>query len=330
MVLCKRLPLPIQFAWCAEAPVVAFRLMGKERVVLKAHQGAALAVAFAPGEGQLLSAGQDRAVRLWDPESLEKTGEYDGHSSAVHTLTFDASGRYLASGSANAVRIWEYPGGELKKELPGESMVAFGPTDHHLGTIASPSQTANKPVFGEAASGAQVTLWDARDLSVLRRFEQVDRRHQSLAFAPNGAVLFIGGSGPIHRVSLPEGTLEGIQLGHQIGVSHIVCSPKGSVLASTGTDGTLYFWTVVGGDQVHNISMDVPSGPGGFPLAFDPKGRTVAVGCGSQTRLYNAPGGFLRKTFVTEAEIHDVAISPDGRWVANACGDGDVRIFELS
>jgi WD40 repeat protein len=315
--------------------------MVKEVRVLEAHRGAALAVAFAPGEQHLLSAGEDKRIRLWDLRSFEKVGEFSGHSSAVHSLLFDASGERLASGSADAVRIWSFPlkGSrkptskaplkiQLEKELAGESRVALGPTDHHLATIAS-TKAAPGTAAGDPTTGARVTLWDARELMVLRHFDPVDRRHQALAFAPNGSVLFVGGAGPIYRVALPDGTSEGVQRGHQIGISHIVPSPNGAVLASSGADGTLYFWTVVGGDEVHYISMGV-SGTSGFPLAFFPNGRTIAVGCGREIRLYNAPDGVLRKSLPSPADVHAVAISPDGRWLANAAADGNVRLFELS
>jgi len=94
-------------------------------------------------------------------------------------------------------------------------------------------------------------------------------------------------------------------------------------------DGTLFFWTVVGGDEIHSIALEVPAGPGGFPLSFGPDGRLVAVGCGSRVRLYSAPEGSLRKELPLPAELHDVTVSPTGRWVANALADGSVHVFEL-
>ena len=312
--------------------------MAKEALVLEAHRGAALAVAFTSDEKELYTAGQDGVVRTWrlSASGAKKPArELSGHSGPVACLHFDPAGGRFATGSESEVLLWSLPGksgkggGECLAKLDGEARVAFGPGGHHLATLASPSAAPAPAAPGEPTPGARVTLWDAHELTCIRHVKPVDRRHTAIAFAPNGSLLFVGGTGPIHRIALPDGTSEGVQKGHQIAVSHIVPSPNEAVIASTGMDGTLYFWTVVGGDEVHSLSLGASPGPGGFPLSFGPDGRTIAVGCGSCTRLYSAPDGTPRRELALPADVRDVAVSPTGRWLANALGDGTVHLHEL-
>ena len=268
--------------------------MAKEALILQAHRGAALAVAFSPDEQVLFTGGTDKLLHVWDMGTLQKgdsgtpAATWKGHTAPVAVLAYDAAGGRLASGAAGEVRVWDPARGKLLHQLSGESRIAFGPAGHHLATLASASRVEEPRVPGGPAPGARITLYDARDFSILKHVDPVDRRHTALSFAPNGSLLFVGGSGAIHRISLPDGTSEGTQKGHQIAVSHIRPSPNEAVFASTGMDGTLYFWTVVGGDEIHSIALGVPAGPGGFPLSFGPDGRLVAVGCGSSVRSSSA------------------------------------------
>ncbi len=306
--------------------------MAKVALVLEAHRGPALAVAFSPDEKTLYTGGDDKLVCAFEVGASgkgERIAKLTGHTAPVATLAYDTAGERLASGSQDEVRLWDSRTNKLAHEFKGESLVAFGPAGHHLATIASLSIASKPAAPGDPVPGARVTLWDARELSVLRHIDPLDRRHTALCFAPNGSLLFVGGSGRIHRIALPDGTSEGVQSGHQIAVSHIRPSPNEAVFGSTGMDGTLFFWTVVGGDEVNSISLATSPGPGGFPLSFGPDGRKVAVGCGNSVRIYTAPDGVLQKEIPAHAEVHDVAVSPSGRWVANALANGSVHVHEI-
>ena len=299
--------------------------MAREVAVLKAHRGAAYAVAFARDGRHLVSAGADGDVCVFSipapsgaPDAKE-AARFKGHRRAVHGLSFDATGERLATcAPAEGVRIWSFPAGKGLRVLEDQADAAFAPCGHHLAMIAR--NTSDKPL----------TLWEADTLTVLRRFAPVDKRHLTLAFAPNGSILFIGGSGPIHRLALPDGTSEGVQRGHEIAVACLRASPNGAVLASSGVDGKLFFWTVVGGDEVHRAEIGAAGPPGSFQLAFAPDGRTLAVSCQGEVRLFGAPDGNLKKSIQVGVDgVFGVDISPDGRWLANAAEDGNVRLYEL-
>ena len=170
-------------------------------------------------------------------------------------------------------------------------------------------------------------LWDARTGTKRRTFPTLDKRLLALAFAPSNHFLFVGGTGPIYRVALPEGTVDGVQGGHQIGVACLRASPNPAIVASTGLDGTLRFWTVVGGQEVNCVPLGAQ---GVLQLAFAPDGRSVAVATtGAVLRLSAPDGELLARHEVSVDGVYGVAFSPDGRWLANAAADGRVRVWDL-
>lgn len=69
--------------------------------------GNILAVAFAPFDALLATAGYDGTVRLWDASNGQAIAVLSGHTEGVLALDWSADGRYLASASWDGtVRVW--------------------------------------------------------------------------------------------------------------------------------------------------------------------------------------------------------------------------------
>src|SRR5438552_3651464 len=63
------------------------------------------------------TAGEDGAVRLWDPPGGRLLATLRGHTSHVLGLTLSADGRLLVSGSQDAtIGLWEAPFAELESD----------------------------------------------------------------------------------------------------------------------------------------------------------------------------------------------------------------------
>jgi WD40 repeat protein len=282
-------------------------------LTLDAHEKQAHAVHFTRGGRQLVSAGQDGVVRLWSVPGFKPARAFAGHEKGVHSLSFSADEtRFASSSSDGSVRLWSFADGKCQHVLERQVQAALGPDGDHLATISR---------------AGRVVLWDGRTGAERRTFEPFDKRHLALAFAATGLFLFVGGTGPITRVSLPDGTVDGVHAGHQIGVACLRPSPNPAILASTGLDGTLRFWTVVGGAEVNCVPIP---GQGSLQLAFAPDARSVAVATEGAVLRLKAPDGDLLESHPVPAKgVHGVAFSSDGRYLANAAGDGRVRIWDL-
>jgi len=117
---------------------------------LPAHGAEVTCVAFRPGSAWLASAGQDRAVKLWDVDTGRELATLPGYTARVYGLAFSPGGRRLASaGHDGTVKIWDMTTtqevltlGRSRRSLAG---VAFRPDGRQLA----------------ACTGQDLRLWDA-------------------------------------------------------------------------------------------------------------------------------------------------------------------------
>jgi WD40 repeat protein len=109
-------------------------------------------------------------------------------------------------------------------------------------------------------------------------------------------------------------------------------------LAATGSDDkTVRVWSVADGKLLHTIRM--PAGPGDigkiFAVAMSPDGDLVAAGGwterdkGTVIYLFEARTGKLVKRISGLPNVtEDLALSPDGRYLAAGVGSGGLRIYD--
>src|SRR5262245_47449297 len=79
----------------------------------KVNQGGTYGLAISPDGKQIATAGEDRAVRLWHPESRKELRALTGHQQRVASVAFSPDGKRLASGGYDGtIRLWDVETGK--------------------------------------------------------------------------------------------------------------------------------------------------------------------------------------------------------------------------
>jgi WD40 repeat protein len=270
--------------------------------LLKGQQSRIRCLAFSP-DGSLLAsaAGKGKSISLWDLGRGRRLGFLSGHQARIKCLGFaPAPGGPLASAATyDPVRLWDPGSRELRASLPTQ-----GP---HHGLAFS----ANGRALAVASSGWRgygVSLWDVEERRQQASLAGPTVAAWSLAFAPDGRSLAVGGDTTADLWDLDAGRVRA-RLPHASPVRSLAYSLDGSTLAAaSGRAVTL--WDVASGKARAVLKGHVRLVNA---VAYTPDGRTLAsAGNDGRLRLWDAGSGKERANFDWQVgPVYAVAFAPD-------------------
>jgi WD40 repeat protein len=288
--------------------------MQRDALVLDTHGRHAQAVAFSADGEWLVTTGMDAMIRLWRLPDFRPAATVGGHRKSVKSVVlYPDGGRIATCSSDGTARVWSFPDGRPLHTLVGQSRPQWSPDGRLLTTLSSPGRVAH---------------WDGESCESLGEFAVADRRLFCLVFAPHEDELLIGGTGPIHRVRLHDGAPLGLLTGHGAAIAALAISPDRSLLASTGAEGELRLWDTGSWQVVHEAPLRAS---GVLQVAWLPASDRIAVACDHEIQILSVRAGDpVERLEAPIKGLYGVAVSPEGRWLANAGADGRIRIWRLA
>ena len=135
-------------------------------------------------DGQILSAAEDRIVRLWTAHDRRESRQFIGHHDTVTGTKFSPDGRFVASASFDGtVKLWSTVDGTLLHTLKG-----------HQGRIFAVTVSPDSSTVASAGDDRTIKLWNTRTGVLIRSMTGHTGRIHALAFSNDGTRL-ISGSG---------------------------------------------------------------------------------------------------------------------------------------
>ncbi len=215
---------------------------GKIRATLE-HTDAVIALALSP-DGRTLAAGaRDGTVKVWDVPAGKLRHTLRGHEKMVTSLAFAPDGRTLATGSLDGtVKFWDPAGGKERhtiQALMNVFAVTFAPGGKVLATACGD---------GEPPKGSCVIkLWDTGTGWEQITLEGPKRIIRSLDYHPEAPILAAGTqAGELWLWDLRTRKSAAPVRAHEGTVFCVRFAPDGQTLATTGGDGAVHLWDVLG------------------------------------------------------------------------------------
>ncbi|KAG1821951.1 WD40-repeat-containing domain protein [Suillus subaureus] len=288
---------------------------------VRVHTKNALAVAFFKDGRRVVTASEDKTLRIWDVEKRALVGgPFEGHSDCVISVAVSPDDRRIASGGGDrTIIIWD---------VDSKQMV-FKPLVKHRGRVRSVCFSPDGKRLASGAYDEKVMIWDAETGAVLSTL-WCRSPVNCVAFSPNGLKLASSGAfGTIRIWSTDNAELLLKIDAHQDFVQSVVWSPDGQQLVSASHGKTIKFWDSLNGTQIglpytgHTsyIRSLAVSSDGCF-IASASQDKTVRLW---DTKSQQQIGQPLKHT----VHVSCVAISPNGDLLAIGDNDGNLQLCKV-
>jgi WD40 repeat protein len=281
------------------------------------HGGPVHALALLPGGRQLLSAGADQQLRLWDAATGQVLRTFTGTPHSVLALAANGLGTLAASAGADgAVRVWDVALGRERFTLTG-----------HAGPVRGVAFSPNGEYILSGSEDRTLRVWELASRLCVREIK-VNQPVVSVAFGPDGRRGLAGGDYGTVAVYDLDTAQPLYTLGGHIGPVHgVAFSPDGRQAVSVGEDKTLRFWDVVTGAR--GLRRTAPQPLRAVSYAGDGS-WVVAVGVDSAAYLAPARAGtFARIGLPDRGTPLALAVAPDAGALFLGTDQAEVRRVDL-
>ncbi|MFQ5421803.1 MAG: WD40 repeat domain-containing protein, partial [Anaerolineae bacterium] len=224
------------------------------------HSGAVMELKFMPDSTQLVTASEDKTIKLWD---LVPGREWMTVMGAMNPA-FTPDGRFLATTDpAGALTLWERETGRAAQQLPLSELP--------LNAVAF---SADGSLVAGTAVDNSVTIRTFPALEPVLAIPPQPVRVWHVQFSPTAATAAVSNElGVVQLWDMVAGEVLFTWQASMGPVSQLSFSPDGALVATGGWDGAVALWDTASGTQVAARQLDVEA----LDVAFSPDGGRLAV-----------------------------------------------------
>ena len=296
---------------------------GKELRSFKAQGQYITCLAFSP-DGKLLATGayQSHDVRIWDFASGKKVASLEGHTHSVDCVAFSPDGKTLASGCmGHSIRVWDI--------ATSKQTHCFGdpyPPRHYAHYVHAVAFSPDGKYLAAGSTKKMVYLWDTSTWKPAPSLIGHTDRICALAFLPDSKRLISGGFDNTVRLwDIPTGKEIRRYGAEDDLIRSLALAPDGKTVAAGTVKGTVHLWETETAKELWQSKEASCI----LSLVFSPGGQSLAAVNRYRIMLWQADSGKpLQATQEPTSGVSLMAYSPDGKKLAVAYGDNEVRLWD--
>lgn len=278
--------------------------------------GTIIALALSPDGETLVSATNDRTIKIWNWRKAELRANL---VEDVLAIALAPDGQTLVSGnSAKTIKLWDITTGDLKQTLSG-----------HQGNVFAVALTPDGQTLVSGSSDNTIRLWS---LGAGGKLQNILTGHtgwvRTVATTPDGQTLVSGSEDKTIKIwDLATGQLKNTLTGHQGAIRTLAITPDGQTLVSGSSDNTMRIWQLETGELQGTLTAHANYV---LSLAISQDGQTLVSGSSDSTiKLWDLATRQMRDTLQGHmGAVWSVIISPNQRMLVSGGEDRTLRIWQ--
>jgi WD40 repeat protein len=303
--------LRVRHAATRESPALLRDLVG--------HSQGVSACAVTPDGRRVVSASDDKTLKIWDLESGRVLATLEGHAAQVRACAVTPDGRRVVSASDDkTLKVWDLESGRALATLEG-----------HAREVSACAVTSDGRRVISASWDKTLKVWDLERGCALATLEGHAAQVRACAMMPDGRRVVSASWDQTLKVwDLESGRALATLEGHTHGVRACAVTPDGRRVVSASDDKTLKVWDPESGRTVATLE-----GHATWVLAcvVTPDGRRVVSASDDKTlKVWDLKSGRTLATLEGHADgVNACAVTPDRRGVVSASSDRTLKMWDL-
>lgn len=227
-------------------------------------------IALAPDSG-IVAGSSDNSLYLWRTADGAPLHILKGHTGKVRGIAFSPDGNRVVAATQDDIRVWRVSDGALLQTL----------TQSEGRNVALAPDGVTLLVGGYTRT---IQIWDIAQGTLLREID-MPAEMLNIRLSPDGTLIASSDKqGKLYLWRFSDGKLLRSWSTPSDKIDHVVFSPDGTALASSGSfqDETVRIWRVADGTQLRRLPLKFDADG----LAFAPDNRTIVMGAFTDVYLW--------------------------------------------
>jgi WD40 repeat protein len=325
-------------AWLIASSAVARAQEAAPQLMLDTggHMAIIRSLIFTPDGQQLISAADDKVIRVWDLQAGKTVRTIRGQvgpgfEGTTYAMALSPDSRWLAvggwmhrecEGRCGEIRLYDFATGQLTALLKG-----------HINTVFSLAFSPDGKHLVSGSFDRTAIIWDVNDHRLLYRLAGHTGLLQGVAFTPDGERVITASEDTTLKLwSVSDGRELATLAGHSDKVRSMAVSSLDGLIASGSRNGEIRLWDSRTGRFVRTLAnQGVEVGA----LSFSADGKLLVAGNGAQIgpfplRVWDVATGRIITTYTGHTNtVFAATVAPDGLHVATGGSAGDIQLWDL-